>query len=179
MLAFISLIAATALDLLVVVKSPRKPILELTSLIAETLFVLLVVVSEVKSPIFDVFPEIPATFSLIAPTRFDFSVVVSDVKSPILDVFPETPVTFSLIAETTFDLLVVVKFDKSPILLSTSVIDVDKSIEEYKDAINKLENIGTNIKIYTHMQVREDDISLYGFNTNEELRMFELLISVN
>ena len=29
------------------------------------------------------------------------------------------------------------------------------------------------------MQVKEDDISLYGFTTNEELRMFELLISVS
>ena len=28
-------------------------------------------------------------------------------------------------------------------------------------------------------KVREDDISLFGFNTNEELRMFELLLSVS
>ena len=29
------------------------------------------------------------------------------------------------------------------------------------------------------MRVREDDVSLYGFLTNEELRMFELLLSVS
>ena len=29
------------------------------------------------------------------------------------------------------------------------------------------------------MKVREDDVSIYGFNTNEELRMFELLLSVS
>ena len=29
------------------------------------------------------------------------------------------------------------------------------------------------------MRVREDDVSLYGFITNEELRMFELLLSVS
>lgn len=46
-------------------------------------------------------------------------------------------------------------------------------------AIDKLGNIGEIIKIHTYMKVREDDISLYGFNTNEELRMFELLISVS
>jgi len=34
------------------------------------------------------------------------------------------------------------------------------------------------IKIYTYLKVREDDISLFGFNTLEELNMFELLISV-
>ena len=35
------------------------------------------------------------------------------------------------------------------------------------------------VKVYTYYQVREDNISLYGFNTKEELRMFELLISVS
>ena len=45
-------------------------------------------------------------------------------------------------------------------------------------AINKLGAIGEIIKIHTYVRVREDDISIYGFNTNEELHMFELLISV-
>ena len=39
-------------------------------------------------------------------------------------------------------------------------------------------NIGDKVQIYTFMKVREDDVSLYGFLTNEELRMFELLLSV-
>lgn len=34
------------------------------------------------------------------------------------------------------------------------------------------------VKIYTYLKIREDDISLFGFCTNEELHMFELLISV-
>lgn len=46
-------------------------------------------------------------------------------------------------------------------------------------AINKLGAIGEIIKIHTYVRVREDDISIYGFNTNEELRMFELLLSVS
>lgn len=46
-------------------------------------------------------------------------------------------------------------------------------------AIDKLGNVGTVVKIYTYLKVREDDMSLYGFNTNEELRMFELLLSVS
>lgn len=45
--------------------------------------------------------------------------------------------------------------------------------------INKLGAIGEIIKIHTYVRVREDDISIYGFNTNEELRMFELLLSVS
>ena len=45
--------------------------------------------------------------------------------------------------------------------------------------IDKIGDIGNNVKVYTHYYVREDNISLYGFLTDEELRMFELLISVS
>ena len=45
--------------------------------------------------------------------------------------------------------------------------------------INKLGEIRDNVKVHTHYHVREDEISLYGFATIEELRMFELLISVS
>ena len=44
-------------------------------------------------------------------------------------------------------------------------------------AINELEK-ETEVKVFTYMRVREDDISLYGFLNNEELVTFELLISV-
>lgn len=45
--------------------------------------------------------------------------------------------------------------------------------------IDKLGKIGDTVKVYTYYRVREDDISIFGFNTNEELRMFELLLSVS
>jgi holliday junction DNA helicase RuvA len=48
-------------------------------------------------------------------------------------------------------------------------------------ALSTVERIGredTDIKVYTHLYVREDMMSLYGFMTREELGMFELLISV-
>ena len=45
-------------------------------------------------------------------------------------------------------------------------------------SINELDK-GKEVKIYTYMRVREDDISLYGFCTNEELKMFEQLLSVS
>ena len=44
-------------------------------------------------------------------------------------------------------------------------------------AIEKLE-IGQAVKVFTYMRVMEDDISLFGFLSNDELMMFELLISV-
>jgi len=45
--------------------------------------------------------------------------------------------------------------------------------------IEKLGNIGEKVQVHTFMRVREDDVSLFGFSTNEELRMFELLLSVS
>ena len=46
-------------------------------------------------------------------------------------------------------------------------------------AIEALGELGNKVKVYTHHHVREDDTSLYGFLTMEELNMFELLISVS
>ncbi|MFV0502738.1 MAG: Holliday junction branch migration protein RuvA [Lachnospirales bacterium] len=40
-------------------------------------------------------------------------------------------------------------------------------------------NINEEKQIFTHMNVREDDTSLFGFLTFEELNMFKLLISVS
>ena len=48
-----------------------------------------------------------------------------------------------------------------------------------ESAISKLCDIGEKVQIHTFMRVREDDISLYGFCTNEELRMIEQLIGVS
>lgn len=46
-------------------------------------------------------------------------------------------------------------------------------------AMELVGNIGDTVKVHTYYKVQEDDISIYGFNTYEELRMFELLISVS
>ena len=46
-----------------------------------------------------------------------------------------------------------------------------------ESTLNQME-VQQSIKIYTYMRVMQDDVSLYGFLTNEELAMFELLITV-
>jgi len=38
---------------------------------------------------------------------------------------------------------------------------------------------GDQILLHTYLQVREDALSLYGFTSNDELDMFELLLGVN
>jgi Holliday junction DNA helicase RuvA len=45
--------------------------------------------------------------------------------------------------------------------------------------IEKAGTVGDEVKAYTHLYVREDIMSLYGFITREELNMFEMLISVS
>ena len=47
------------------------------------------------------------------------------------------------------------------------------------NSINRVGETGNAVKVYTYMKVMEDDISLYGFCTNEELKMFEQLIGVS
>jgi Holliday junction DNA helicase RuvA len=42
-----------------------------------------------------------------------------------------------------------------------------------------LGGIGQQATLFTHMRVREDEISLYGFGTADELALFELLLGVS
>ena len=44
------------------------------------------------------------------------------------------------------------------------------------DTIGEIHEV---VKVFTYVRVREDDISIYGFKTQEQLKMFELLISVS
>ena len=46
-------------------------------------------------------------------------------------------------------------------------------------SIEKLGQIGEIVKVYTYYYVREDIANLYGFLSDEELKMFELLLSVS
>ncbi len=47
------------------------------------------------------------------------------------------------------------------------------------NSMDRLGETGAEVKVYTYMRVREDDISLFGFCTNEELKMFEQLLGVS
>jgi Holliday junction DNA helicase RuvA len=38
---------------------------------------------------------------------------------------------------------------------------------------------GRRITLFTHLQVREDDLSLFGFETEDDLNLFEVLLGVN
>jgi len=45
--------------------------------------------------------------------------------------------------------------------------------------IDQMPQAGTKIKVYTYLYTREDVMSLYGFLTKDDLRVFKLLITVS
>lgn len=69
-------------------------------------------------------------------------------------------------------------------LVRDGVIIVDNSGIGYEintslESISKLDEIGSEVKIFTKLVPREDSINLYGFADSEELQMFELLLTVS
>lgn len=46
-------------------------------------------------------------------------------------------------------------------------------------ALAHLPAVGDDVTVYTHLQVREDDLSLYGFESLEERELFEKVITVS
>jgi len=45
--------------------------------------------------------------------------------------------------------------------------------------VSKLGAVGSSVKVYTHLHVREDNISLFGFSTPAELELFKSVTSVS
>ncbi|TET26238.1 MAG: Holliday junction branch migration protein RuvA [Dehalococcoidia bacterium] len=45
--------------------------------------------------------------------------------------------------------------------------------------LSKLGTVGREVKLYTHLHLREDNATLYGFASPEELELFQVLISIS
>jgi Holliday junction DNA helicase RuvA len=45
--------------------------------------------------------------------------------------------------------------------------------------LSTMGKVGEEVRVYTHLHVTDDDISLYGFGSADELTLFETLISVS
>jgi len=65
----------------------------------------------------------------------------------------------------------------SVVIETRSGIGFEVSIPANSQLYKTLE--GEEVKVYTTMIVREDDMSLYGFSDKESLELFEKLITVN
>lgn len=65
---------------------------------------------------------------------------------------------------------------------STAVVEaggVGYRINTSLTTLSKLPEPGNEVKLYTYLNVREDAMELYGFYTQEELSMYEMVISVS
>jgi Holliday junction DNA helicase RuvA len=57
--------------------------------------------------------------------------------------------------------------------------EIGYRISVTSNTLERLDSIGSEVKMHTHLNVREDGLFLYGFLTEEELKMFEQLIKVS
>ena len=68
---------------------------------------------------------------------------------------------------------------KKPNYIVSDVNGIGYKIFMSENSMKSIGLIDTEVKVFTYLKVREDDISIYGFSTAEELKMFEFLISVS
>lgn len=69
--------------------------------------------------------------------------------------------------------------DKGNDCLVVDVNGIGYKINTSFTSICNVNDIGKKVKLFTHLYVREDIMTLYGFSTKEELRVFEMLIAVS
>jgi Holliday junction DNA helicase RuvA len=63
-----------------------------------------------------------------------------------------------------------------------ALVDVGGVIYRVNTSATTLDDIGDageSVRLFTHLYVREDQLTLYGFSTPDELRLFETLIGVS
>lgn len=56
---------------------------------------------------------------------------------------------------------------------------VGYNIKVPMSVLDELPGMGKEVRIYTYLQVREDAMSLFGFMTRQDLKMFKQLLGVN
>ena len=68
---------------------------------------------------------------------------------------------------------------KSPTEILVEVHGIGYTVSIPLSTYEKLGDIGSSVSLLTHFHVREDVMQLFGFFTEEERRLFKLLISVS
>jgi len=69
--------------------------------------------------------------------------------------------------------------DKNEKFFVVDVSGVGYRIFSHSGILEKIPENGQNVKIWTHLYIREDAMDLYGFLNKEELEFFEILISIS
>ena len=68
---------------------------------------------------------------------------------------------------------------KQPLLVVVDVGGLGYSINIPLSTFEKLPDKDSSVELFTHLHVREDEMSLYGFQTEDERKMFRLLIGIS
>src|SRR5688572_17623083 len=66
----------------------------------------------------------------------------------------------------------------NPDSLVVEVGGVGLKVQVPSSVFEELDGVGRNIFLHTHLIVREDALALYGFSTEEQRALFELLLTV-
>jgi len=66
--------------------------------------------------------------------------------------------------------------EKSPTQIIVETNNISYLINVSLNTFDKLPEINSNVKLFTHLYLKEDTLELYGFFTKEEKKVFELLI---
>ncbi len=69
--------------------------------------------------------------------------------------------------------------EKTPTHAVLEVAGVGYLLAMPSGSLSALPAEGDTVTVYTHLHVREDEMSLFGFESREERRLFELLITVS
>jgi len=75
-----------------------------------------------------------------------------------------------------------IKGELADILMDFIVIEnngIGYGVSVPMTVIDQMPKPGTEIKVYTYLYIREDIMSLYGFLTKDDLKVFKLLITVS
>jgi Holliday junction DNA helicase RuvA len=71
----------------------------------------------------------------------------------------------------------ILKIEESSLVINVGGVGVRAFVP--KTVLEDVGGLGRSVRLYTHLIVREQELSLYGFETEEDLQLFEVLLGVN
>jgi Holliday junction DNA helicase RuvA len=71
----------------------------------------------------------------------------------------------------------ILKIEESSLVIGVGGVGVRVFVP--RTVLEDVGGIGRSMRLHTHLIVREQELSLYGFETEEDLQLFEVLLGVN
>ena len=71
----------------------------------------------------------------------------------------------------------ILKIEESSLIINVGGVGIRVFVP--RTVLENVGGVGRALQLHTHMIVREQELSLYGFETDEDLKLFEVLLGVN